>query len=177
MKKKTEMEVYIVQKLDMFTDELLSEMEGFPRRVRKAIAHKVLLTFLGNYSSLASQEAHDKSKELMLHFIPSINDIRQNDSLDSTIQELVSHMSYAMGAVDDKESIIRPIIFKLICLYAALAESDREGIVKCNALGKELSQNWSKSTPESVTLSCLKKKEKNSKLPINECDLLEKYSF
>lgn len=179
MKKEKEQnpEEYIVQKLNIFTGEFLSEIEGFPKRVRKTMAHKVLLTFLGNYSSLALQEAHDRNKELMLHFIPSINDIRQNDSLDSAIQELVAHMSYAMGAVDDKESIIRPIIFKLICLYAALAESDREGIVKCNALGKELSQNWSKSTPESVTLSCLKKKEKNSKLPINECDLLEKYSF
>mgnify|MGYP002868636660 CR=1 FL=1 len=179
MKKEKEQkpEVYIVQKLNIFTDEFLSELGGAPQGARKAIAHKVLLTFLGTYSSLVSQEAHDKSKELMLHFIPSINDIRQNDNLESAIQELVAHMSYAMKTVDDKESIIRPIIFKLICLYAALAVSDREGKVKCNALGKEISSNWSKSTPESVTLSYLKKKEKNSKLPISECGLLEKYSF
>lgn len=179
MKKRKEQnpEEYVAQKLNIFTDEFLSEIEGFPRRVRKAMAHKVLLTFLGTYSSLASQEAHDKSKELMLHFIPSINDIRQNDCLDSAIQELVAHMSHAMNAVENKESIVRPIIFKLICLYTALAVSDREGVVKCNALGKELSPKWSKSTPESVTLSILKKKEVDSKLPINECELLERYSF
>ena len=170
-------EEYIVQKLNIFTDEFLSGMEGTPRKVRKAMAHKVLLTFLGTYSSLASQEAHDRNKELMLHFIPSINDIRQNDCLDSAIQELVAHMSYAMNTVDDKESIIRPIVFKLICLYSALAVSDREGVVKCNALGREISPKWSKSTPESVTLSVLKKNEVDSKLPINECELLEKYSF
>jgi hypothetical protein len=180
MKKKTETnpKVYIVQKLNIFTDEFLSElMNARGRKARKAIAHKVLLTFLGTYSSLASQEAHDKCKELMLHFIPSINDIRQNDSLDSAIQELVAHMSYAMGAVDDKEAIIRPIIFKLICLYAALAESDLTGAIKCQDLGKILSPNLGKHTPNMVTLSILKKREKKSKLPIYELGLLEKYSF
>lgn len=171
-------EEYVVQKLNIFTDEFLSElMKARNRKTRKAMAHKVLLTFLGTYSSLASQEAHDKSKELMLHFIPSINDILQNDCLDSAIQELVAHMSHAMNAVDDKESIIRPIIFKLICLYAALAESDLTGAIKCHDLGKTLSPNWGKHTPNMVTLSILKKKEKKSKLPVYELGLLEKYSF
>lgn len=179
MKKEREpnSKVYIVQKLNMFTDEFLSELGHAPRRVRKAIAHKVLLTFLGNYSCFASQDAHAKCKELMLHFIPSINDIRQNDNLESAIQELVAHMSYAMNVVDDKESIIRPIIFKLICLYAALAESDLTGAIKCHDLGKTLSPNWEKRTPSMVTLSILKKREKKSKLPIYELGLLERYSF
>ena len=178
MKKNLDPMMFTVQKLDIFIDEFLLEMGNAPtRRTRKSIAHKVLLVFLGNYSCFADGEAHSKSKELMIHFSSSIDAIQRNERLDSAIQELVGHMSYAMNGTEEKEPIIRAIIFKLICMYAALAESDMTGAIKCHDLGKELSSTWKKSTPTMVTLSTLKKREKNSKLPINELELLERYSF
>ena len=76
-----------------------------------------------------------------------------------------------------RESVLRPIVFRLLCFYAGLAVSDREGAEKCKNLAKKISVNWQKATPEILTLAYLKKREMNSKLPINELDLLEKYSF
>ena len=169
---------FLIQKLNEFTNEFLSELEKSPnRRARKAVAHKVLLVFLGNYSCFAEGEAHAKCKELMNHFCSSINDIQRNERLDLAIQELVSHMSYAMNTVEDKESIIWTIIRRLICLYVVFAESDQTGTIICHNLGKEYSKKWRKSTPMKVTLSILEKRDKDSKLSFSECEALEKYSF
>ena len=178
MKKEGDPNKFLVQKLNEFTEKFLSELANAPnRQARKAFAHKVLLTFLGNYSCFAKDEAKTKARELMFYLVTSINDIQKNETLEETIQELVDHMSCVMNAVEDKESVIRTIVFRLICLYSALAESDVIGAIKCHDLGKELSPNWGKTTPMKVTLSILEKREKDSKLPFNECESLEKYSF
>jgi len=175
---KKEPKEYISQKLNVFIDEFLSELgKEQDLKSRKSMFHKVLLVFLGIYSCFAESELYAESKNLMLHFLSSVGDIQRNENLDSAIQDLVAQMYFAMNTSEDKESLIRMIVFKLMCLYATLAVSDKEGRIICNQLGKELSEKWDKSTPEIVTLSVLKKREKDSKLPINECELLEQFSF
>ena len=178
-KKVLDSKVIVTKSLATFTNEFLSELETEKKcRKRKAMARKVLLVFLGNYDScIVDEKTKSICKEIMYHFTSSINDIERNERLDPAIQELVGSMSSAMKGIEDKETDIRPIIFKLICLYAGLTISDFEGAIKCHDLGKKLSSNWKKYTPINVTLSCLRKREKNSKLPISELALLEKYSF
>lgn len=175
---KKEPKGYIAQKLKVFIDEFLSELEKEQDlKTRKLMFHKVLIVFLGIYSCFAEGEVHENSKNLMLHFLPSVKDIQRNEKLDSVIQDLVSHMYFAMNTAEDKESLIRMIIFKLICIYSALAVSDKDGEIKCHALGEKLSNNWIKTTPTAVALSVLKNRKKNSNLPFNECELLEELSF
>lgn len=169
---------FLVQKLNEFTNEFLSELENTPnRRARKAVARKVLLIFLGNYSCFAEGEAHAKCKELANHFCSSINDIQRNEHLDLAVEELVGHMSHVMDTVEDKESIIWTIIQRLICLYVAFAESDQTGAIICHNLGNAASKEWKKFTPMTTTSNILEKREKNSKLPFNFSKSLEKYSF
>ena len=175
---KKEPKGYIAQKLKVFIDEFLSELEKEQDlKTRKLMFHKVLIVFLGIYSCFAEGEVHENSKNLMLHFLPSVKDIQRNEKLDSVIQDLVSHMYFAMNTAEDKESLIRMIIFKLICIYSALAVSDKDGEIKCYALGEKLSNNWIKTIPIAVALSALKGRKKNSNLPFNEYELLKELTF
>ena len=165
-----------MNKLNALIDDLLVVTKGYDKKTKKSVYRKVLATFLGIYTCFVEGDCKEKSKEIMFHFSTPIENFPSNETLHDRTLELLHLLISSRDLVEDKEAFTRPIIFKLICLYTALAVSDREGVVKCNALGKELSPKWSKSTPESVTLSILKKKV-DSKLPINECELLERYSF
>lgn len=178
MRKGEESEVFLVQKLNEFTNEFLSELEKTPREsVRKLIARRVLLVFLGNYLCFAKGDVHTKCKELMIYFSSSINDVQENEHLDLAIQDLVNHMFCVMNALEDKESVIRTIVLELICLYSGLAISDMGGIMRCSDLGEQLFPDWEKTKPMRITLLILKEREKNSNLPFEECKSLEKYSF
>ena len=173
-----ETKAIVSKNLDIFVEKFLSELETEKKcKKRKTIARKVLMVFLGNYSSLVEGETKTDCKEIMYHFSNSISNTEKNENLDSAIQQLVENMITAMKMVEDKEIVVRPIIFKLLCLYAGLTVSDFEGAAKCHDLGKKISSNWKKYTPINVTLSSLTKRERNSKLPISELALLEKYSF
>lgn len=177
-KMKKDPKEYVVQKLSVFTDELLSELEKQQDlKIRKSMFHKVMIVFLGIYSCFAEGEVHAKNKDLMLHFSSSVGDIQRNEKLDSAIQDLVSHMYFAMNTIEDKESIIWTIIHRLICLYVAFAVSDKSGSIICHELGKERSKEWKKFTPMTTTSNILEKKEKNSELPFDFSASLAKYSF
>ena len=166
---------YLDEKLDIFINEFLSEMgKRTNKKVRKAIARKVLLVFLGNYSCFAGENTKSNCKNLMIHFSSSINDMERNQYLDQAIQELVSHMTHTMDMVADKESVIGRIVFKLIRLYAGLSVSDWKGVAQCHELGKFLHFNWESLTPIVVTLSYLRT-EKSCKT--TDLALLKKLSF
>ena len=165
------------KKIDALIDTILSVMNGCCKDIKKSICRKSLWIFLRNYICFANGKAKTKAKDITLYFSLSMGEAKGNEILNQKILELLDLMLSSREFVKDKEEFTRPIIFKLICLYSALAVSDKDGVIKCNELGKELSTKWSKSTPESVTLSCLKKREKDSKLPVSELSLLEKYSF
>ena len=152
-------------------------MENLDKEAKRSLFKKILVVFLGNYSCFATGKIKEKTADIMLYFSTTIGEVPENEVLYQRALDMMNLFLSSRDLVEDKEAFIRPIILKLICLYIALVVSDRIGAMMCQSLGKELSQNWSKSTPESVTLSYLVKKEKNSGLLINECDLLEKYSF
>ena len=168
-----EIETIMSKKLDIFLDELLSEIETATHEERKAIFHRVLQVFLGIYACITNETTKAKCNDITIYITSFVESVHPNEYLNQIIREMVSSMLSSLREVMDREIILKPIVFKIVCLYATLAVSDTEGRIKCNQLGKQLH----KSAPESVTLSYLKKREKNSKLPICEIELLEKYSF
>ena len=169
--------------------------------LRKDIDSSRMKAFIyGIFSLLESTSDVVKRRFLMRNFISKImvsySYLVDDDTLIVDCIDIISHFSSplvvafwawlqdsrmeirsSIQSIELRESVMRPILFKLLCFYAGLAVSDRAGTEKCKNLAEKLSVNWQKTTPESVTLSYLENREKNSKLPINECDLLEKYSF
>ena len=174
----TELRQLETKKLNSLIDILLTTMFVVNEVSKMLILKKILTIFLGNYSCFAKGCAKEKSKEIMLYFVSSIGEsIPMDENLEYACLEMLDLFLSSRNIVKNKEAFIRPVVFKLVCLYASLAVSDREGAERCKNLGKELSFKWNKSTPELVTLSILKRRERNSKLPICERELLEKYSF
>ena len=172
-----ELQTMLQGQLDSLTEIILSEMENEMGILRRAIIQKVLIVFLGIYICYAKGEKKTKAEELLFYFTSSLGDVPSSEKLNQRILEMMNILVSSRYLVEDEEPLVRPIILKLISLYAGLGISDKNGIIKCGELGKQLYFKWEKTTPESVTLSCLKMRVKNSKLPINECELLEKYSF
>lgn len=166
-----------MNKLNALIDDLLVVTKGYDKKTKKSVYRKVLATFLGIYTCFVEGDCKEKSKEIMFHFSTPIENFPSNETLHERTLELLHLLISSRDLVEDKEAFTRPIIFKLVCLYSASAVSDKEGRIKCNELGKTLTTNWHKSTPESVTLNILKRREKNSKLPPKESELLEEISF
>ena len=166
-----------LKKLNVLVDSLLAAMKDADNETRKAICRKALTVFISNYACFAKGKAKDRSKDILIYFAESAGENKEDEILNQKILEMLYLLISSRDIVKDKAAFIQPDVFKLICIYAALAVSDKEGVIKCNQLGKELSTKWNKSTPEMVTLSILKKRERYSKLPICEVELLEKYSF
>lgn len=166
-----------LKRLNSLVAALLLAIKDVDDKTKKKIFRKILMVFLGNYSCFAKANAKEKIKDIMLYFIPSMVEVPTNEELNQSGLEMLHFFLSSRDFVKDKETFIQPVVFKLICLYIALAVSDKEGQIKCHNLGKQIDRKWSKSTPESVTLSYLKEKEKNSKLPISEFELLNEYSF
>lgn len=166
-----------LKKVNAIIDALFLAMENVDNEAKKLICRKALTIFLNNYSCFAEKKSKRRSNEILLYFHLSPQDVPETETLDEKISEMLGLLLSAGEKIKNREAFIRPAVFKIVCVYAALAVSDKEGKIKCQNLGKEISTKWSKSTPESVTLSCLKKREKDSKLPVSELALLEKYSF
>ena len=165
----------ILKRLEKVINTLLSEMEKCDKVNRKQMLRIVLITFLGIYSCYAKEASKQKSKEIILHFSQDVTPSR-NELLNEEILEMMNLFISSRDLVKDKEKLFKRVIFKFICIYAALVVSDRTGQINCNELGKVLTKNWHKSTPEAVTLNILKRREKNSKLSFNECKWVEMYS-
>jgi len=166
-----------------FIQDVLSQLESTSDKAeRKYLMRNTIRSIIVAYSCLVDDKGLiTDCYKVWAHFSMSDGHTEEEEKIGETISSIVE--SYRMEIISSiksielRESVVRPILFKLMCLYAGLAVSDRKGIEKCKNLARKLSVNWQKTTPESVTLSYLKKREKNSKLPIDELDLLEKYSF
>lgn len=166
-----------MKRLEKATNTLLSEMEKCDKESRKQMLRTVLITFLGMYSCFAKETTKEKSNEIILYFSQETVATSRNETLNEEILEMLSLFISSRDLVKDKEKLFKRVLFKFICIYAGLGTSDRTGQIKCKEMGEKLSKNWHKSTPEAVTLTILKRREKNSKLPVSELALLEKYSF
>ena len=166
-----------LKKVSAIINALFLAIENVDNESKKLICRKALTIFLNNYSCFAEKKSKKRSDEILLYFHLSPQDVPETETLDEKISEMLGLLLSSGGKIKNREAFMRPAVFKLVCVYAALAVSDKEGKIKCQNLGKEISTKWSKSTPESVTLRYLEKKEKNSKLPVSELALLEKYSF
>lgn len=166
----------ILKRLEKVINTLLSEMEKCDKKGRKQMLRTALITFLGMYSCFAKETAKEKSNEIILYFSQESVATSRNEILNEEILEMLDLFISSRDLVKDKEKLFKRVLFKFICIYASLVISDRTGQIKCQELGKSLSKNWHKSTAEAVTISILKRREKNSKLPPNECELLGRYS-
>jgi len=159
--------------LEALVDKVLSEVEKLSDdKERKALVRKVLMVFLGNYSSLVEGRTKQDCKSIMNHFTSSFGDMDSNGSLDEAIQEMVSIIS-AAKKIDEESHLMRPIVFKLICLYIYLAETDKKGREYCFRLCSDLSFTFGRRTPKRAVLPYLKKREKN----VSDRELLERFSF
>lgn len=166
----------ILKRLDKVINTLISEMEKCDKDHRKQMLRTVLITFLGMYSCFSKGSAKEKSNEIILYFSQKTISISRNETLNEEILEMLDLFISSRELIKDKEKLFKRVLFKFVCIYATLALSDREGVIKCKELGKNLSKNWHKSTAEAVTLNILKRREKNSKLPPVEGELLNKIS-
>lgn len=137
--------------VNKFIDNLLSEMEkSLDSYGKKSAILKVLLVFLGNYSCFANDSIREGCKNITLHFVTGNKDIRENDRINDLIHEMISFITSNM--VENEESVLRIIVFRLLCLYAILAISDKEGANQCAQLAEKLSCDWRKGRAEEVTL-------------------------
>lgn len=71
----------------------------------------------------------------------------------------------------------RPIVSRLVCLYASLGVSDKIGSKKCHNLAEVLmSKN---NMPDLLALSALKKLSlrRGEEIPLDEYELFERYAF
>ena len=163
------------KKQSAFLGELFSELENLPSRTEKKIMmQKFMIVLLSNYAYVIGGELKADCKEIMLHFSNTIAKSKENGPVDEAFHELISSMTSNMNCMDSK-SIMEPILFRITCIYACLAVSDRKGSSKCKELGKKITTNlWFKAIPEAITLWHLKKR--NSQ-PVSELELLESVSF
>ena len=167
-----------------FIQDVLSQLESTSDKAeRKYLLRNIICHIIVVYSFLIDYEDWiSDCDDIMTHFSLPSDEYAERDKkiwqiFFSIIKSYRMEVKSSIKSIELRESVVRPIVFKLMCLYAGLAVSDRKGVEKCKNLAKKLSVNWQKTTPESVTLSYLKKREKNSKLPINELNLIEKFSF
>lgn len=167
----------ILKRLEKVINTLLSEMEKCNKVDRKQMLRTVLITFLGMYSCFTNENTKEKTNQIILYFSHETVATSRNETLNEEILEMLNLFISSRDLVKDKEKLFKRVLFKFVCLYVALAVSDKEGRIKLDEIGKILSKNWHKSTPEAVTLNILKRREKNSKLPLDECELLGEYSF
>ena len=166
-----------------FIQDILSQLElTSDKDERKYLMRNTIRSIIVAYSCLVDDKGLiTDCYKVWAHFSMSDGHTEKEakiwETSSSIIESYMMEVRSSIKSIELRESVVRPIVFKLMCLYAGLAVSDRNGAEKCKNLAKKLSVNWQKTTPESVTLSYLKKREKNSKLPINELNLIEKFSF
>lgn len=164
-----------------FFCEMFSRIESTSDKMdRKSFLKRLVRIIIFQYSCLVDEDLI-ADYDCVYEHVALPNGWKEGDKINISplwgCEELRNRAKPSIRQIKLRESALGLIVFKLLCFYAGLAVSDRRGAEKCKNLAKKLSVNWQKTTPESVTLSYLKKNEKNSKLPINELELLEKYSF
>ena len=172
-----------LDRMKTFICDMFSLLESTSDKAeRKYLMRNTMRNIIIDYSCLIDDEDLMTDCDEVLAHLPTIESYTRKDQQMwrigfSIVESYRMEIKSSIKSIELRESVMRPIVFKLMCFYAGLAVSDRAGTEKCKNLAKRISVNWQKTTPESVTLSYLKKREGNSKLPINELNLLEKYSF
>lgn len=155
---------------DNLTDVLLLAMEDLDAKARMSLFRNVLLQFLEKHVSITGMiRERSKSKDIMASFRSS-----GYIEVETNIQTCVD------GIFDliKEELLLRPVFSRLVCMYAVLAVSDREGSKKCRILAKDLLRSKN-NTPERLVLSLLKQRALRigEQIPQEESELLRKYSF
>ena len=174
--KKVSIDGMISNVVDVFIDDILSQVEKAPdAQSKKSDILKSLTVFLGNYSCFVEESIKMKCADVMSYFMPFVPSIVENKHLDCAAREMMSLIS--SDNVRDMKAVIKIIVFKLISFYATLSVSDQEGGMKCISLAKEISHNFYAGYPVAVTLLALQKRVRNSRSLVNEIDLLERFSF
>jgi hypothetical protein len=160
-------------KLDNLIDVLLSE--DVDKKARMLFFRVVLLRLLTEYVSISEIREKSRSQDIIFSFRCQLFESRVevNEDIDQNVSEVLRLIKD-----DSRESFFRPVVSRLVCMYAVFAVSDRVGSKKCNILAKDLLKSKN-NTPERLVLSVLKQRalRRGEKIPPNECELLYRYTF
>lgn len=166
------------KKLNAFIYVLLTVMKKLGREKRGYLLKKYLCMLLSQYACFTTGETKKICNNIIFFLNQKIKEVPRNHALEQRHLELLHLFITARDLVEDREAFMRPIARKIVCIYAALASSDSKGTTRCRKLGKKISKDWGKLTPENETLAVLQKIEiHRSRLPIGDGDLLDMYSF
>ena len=159
-------------KLDKLLDELLSAMEDVGPKTRMSLFRAVLIRLLDEYISVAEVRPRQKARDLMSTFCHSTSQVKAGEDIDQKVSKMIDLIKK-----DKRESFFRPVISRLVCMYAVFAKSDEEGVTKCTSLAKDLISRNNK--PELLVLSTLKQRvlRRGEQIPFDERELLQKYTF
>lgn len=157
-----------------FFKPLMFELKAAPdAHQRKKILYKSLNIVACNYchNCQVSDTAKEKGKEVIYYLSSNTTDININDHMDRLIECMIKMV---VSFDESREALLRPVLFKLLCLTIALNVSDNGANMLFRELCKELDEKFYSSFPNQVAVRCLKKVENGY---ISELELLEKYSF
>lgn len=155
-------------KFESLIDTVFSTMEDLDEKNRMSLFRAVLHHFLERYASVTEMIAEKRKSQDIMSTFRSSNHTELNENIKMCVSEM-------LNLIEGKEC--KPIISRLVSLYATLGVSDKAGSKKCYNLAKDLIS--SKNRPELLALSVLKKRalRKGEEIPHDEHELLERYSF
>jgi len=155
-------------------DVLFHAIDGADAKTRRSIFRKVLINFLESYSSISELTVKRKSQDLMHYFkISEKVQVGLGYNLSASIDDMLEFFLNLHNQVRDTKDFMKPVVSRLICMYMALALSDKGGITRCKILVKELT-NWKNDIPNKVILSYLGGGEKS---PERLDEIVERYQF
>ena len=157
-----------------FFKPLMFELKAAPdAHQRKMILYKSLNIVACNYchNCNVSDSVKQKGKWVIYCLSSNMTDININDHMDRLIECMIKMVISFEG---NREALLRPILFKLLCLTIALNVSDNGANMLFRELCKELDEKFYHSFPNQVAIRRLKKVENGY---MSELELLEKYSF
>ncbi len=129
---------------------------------RRQIFRKVLTSILEIYSTIAVLTVRRKSQDIMHYFkISEKTQVELDYDLDEGLNGILKLFDEAHDQVKSLENFIKPVAYRLLCMYIVLAVSDTQGANMCKNLAKELPEKWGKDTAKQVSGNCIAKGEKN----------------
>ena len=127
-----------------FIQDVLSQLESTSDKAeRKYLLRNINRHIIVVYSCLIDDEDWiSDCDDIMTHFsLPSEYAERDKKIWQiffSIVESYRMEVKSSIKSIELRESVVRPIVFKLMCLYAGLAVSDRNGAEKCKNLAKKL---------------------------------------
>ena len=155
-------------KFETLLDTLFSTMDNLDKNGRKLLFRVVILSFLEKYVSVVELIGEKRKIQDIMVTFRSKNPVELDENLKFCISEMLS-------LIEGKK--FKPIVSRLVCLYATLGISDNVGAKKCRNLAMDLISRHNR--PELLALSLLKRRTLNSgeEIPLDEYELLEQYVF